>query len=128
MYDWYEEADNAWDVLSEEQQQQMFYSVMKRLYQHRVLEGRSYRGTLYDGFGFSRGRAYSMGMECNFFDLHNMIHDALEYEAMEKVNRFEVVDSEGRSYVKYLKEDEAVQFSLQDEDRTLKVFISGLKV
>lgn len=127
MIDSYKLSDDIWESLSEEQQRLMFYSVIKRLYQYRVLEGRSYRGTLYDGFGFSP-TAYAMGMECNFLDLHNMLYDALEYEAMEKVNRFEVIDSEGRSYVNYLKEEEAVQFSLQDNDRTLKVFISNLGV
>ena len=42
---------------------------------------------------------------------------------MKGVTRFEVIDNKGRSYVKYLDKDERIKYSLQDEDRTLKVFI-----
>lgn len=37
-----------------------------------------------------------------------------------KVTRFEVIDDEGRAYVKY---GVVVELSLQDDSRTLKVFI-----
>ena len=46
-----------------------------------------------------------------------------KYEAIQGVTRVEVIDEEGRSYVNYLNEDQRVHFSLQDDDRTLKVFI-----
>ena len=39
------------------------------------------------------------------------------------INRFEVIDDTGRAYTKYLKDDERVRYMLQDDDRTLKVFI-----
>ena len=39
------------------------------------------------------------------------------------VNRFEVIDDTGRAYVKYLKDDEVIKYSLQDDNKTLKVFI-----
>jgi len=39
------------------------------------------------------------------------------------VNRVEVIDETGRGYVKYLKDNEFVWFSYQDDGRTLKVFI-----
>ena len=38
-----------------------------------------------------------------------------------KVTRLEVIDENGRSYVKYHISD--VKFSLQDDDRTLKIFL-----
>lgn len=38
-----------------------------------------------------------------------------------KVTRLEVIDNDGRSYVKY--NIEKIQFSLQDDDRTLKLFV-----
>lgn len=41
------------------------------------------------------------------------------------VTRFEVIDEEGRTYVNHLEEDQRVKFSLQDDDRTLKVFIDS---
>ena len=42
---------------------------------------------------------------------------------MESVTRLEVVDSTGRAYVHYLDEKESVRYSLQDDNRTLKIFI-----
>ena len=39
---------------------------------------------------------------------------------LSKVNRFEVIDEQGRVYVKY---DATITLSLQDDDRTLKVFV-----
>lgn len=43
---------------------------------------------------------------------------------MNNINRFEVIDCEGRTYVRYLRENESVQYSLQDDNRTLKIFIT----
>jgi hypothetical protein len=37
------------------------------------------------------------------------------------VTRLEVIDNDGRSYVKY--NIDKIQFSLQDDDRTLKLFV-----
>ena len=39
------------------------------------------------------------------------------------INRVEIIDPTGRAYVKYLKEGEVVRYSVQDENRTLKLFI-----
>lgn len=44
-----------------------------------------------------------------------------------KVNRIEVIDETGRGYVKYLKGDEKVRYELQDDNRTLKIFVDDLK-
>jgi len=44
---------------------------------------------------------------------------------MKNVTRFEVIDDKGRSYVEYLDNDEGIEYSLQDDDRTLKVFIDS---
>lgn len=41
----------------------------------------------------------------------------------DKVTRVEVIDEQGRSYVKYLASHREVVLSFQDDDRTLKVFI-----
>lgn len=39
------------------------------------------------------------------------------------ISRVEVIDEEGRSYTNYLKEDQSVNLVVQDDGRTLKVFI-----
>ena len=40
-----------------------------------------------------------------------------------KVSRVEVIGTEGREYVRYFKKGEFMSWDLQDDDRTLKVFI-----
>ena len=42
----------------------------------------------------------------------------------DKVTRVEVIDETGRAYVNYLENDQEVVCSLQDDERTLKVFIN----
>ena len=45
-------------------------------------------------------------------------------EAMNNITRLEVIDHTGRAYVHYLaNNNESVQYSLQDDNRTLKIFI-----
>ena len=61
-------------------------------------------------------------------DLNEMAENAKKCEkallkAMRGVNRVEVIDENGRSYTKYLKDNEGIKYSLQDDNRTLKVFI-----
>ena len=46
-----------------------------------------------------------------------------EYEKMKNVTRLEVIDENGRGYVKYLSKNQKVRYSLQDDNRTLKIFI-----
>jgi|SaaInl0LU_22_DNA_1037365.scaffolds.fasta_scaffold12432_2 hypothetical protein len=43
------------------------------------------------------------------------------------VTRVEVIDENGRSYTKYLDNDQKVCYSIQDDGRTLKVFINKIK-
>ena len=43
---------------------------------------------------------------------------------LEKVNRVEVIDQKGRSYVNW-KPTNKTEISLQDDGKTLKVFISN---
>ena len=43
---------------------------------------------------------------------------------IDRVNRVEVIDETGRAYVKYLDKDQEVVYSLQDDERTLKLFIN----
>jgi len=47
--------------------------------------------------------------------------------AYQKITRFEVIDQHGRSYVNYMDARENISYSLQDDNRTLKVFITREK-
>ena len=42
-----------------------------------------------------------------------------------KVSRLEVIGKEGREYVRYFEEEEYMDWYLQDDDRTLKIFIEA---
>jgi|SRR6056300_84472 hypothetical protein len=119
----YEAKNDAWwKGLTEEEREDAFYAVVKRIYQGDVIEKGTYRYVLYHVFGFDPGM-YGRGMDCGYLNLHNIIFDGLDFQKMRVVTRFEVIDEEGRSYTKYLKENERVDFSLQDDDRTLKLFV-----
>jgi hypothetical protein len=48
-------------------------------------------------------------------------------QKMRGVTRFEVIDESGRAYTKYLDKGEGIKYSLQDDDRTLKVFIDKIR-
>jgi predicted RNA-binding protein with EMAP domain len=69
---WETDAEEYWNSLDQEQKMLAFFSVIKRLHKGEIEEGRSYRGVLYDIFGFGP-EAYAMGMFCGFMDIHNAI-------------------------------------------------------
>lgn len=118
------EADNDawWNGLSEQEREDAFYAVVKRIHKAEIEDRGTYRWALYDVFGFDGGM-YKRGMDCGYMNLHNSIFDSNELEAMKRVDRLEVIDETGRLAVKYLEDDERVRYELQDDDRTLKVFI-----
>jgi hypothetical protein len=115
-------VDSWWNNLSEQEREWAFYSVVKLIYQGEIVEKGSYRYVLYDIFKFDPAM-YIRGMDCGFMHLHNVIGDGVDYNAMRNVTRLEVIDGTGRICVRYLKDDEKVRYNLQDDDRTLKVFI-----
>jgi len=118
--------DAWWNGLSEEEREWAFYAVCKRIHKAELVDRGSYRYALYDVFGFDPGM-YGHGMDCGYMAIHNAIFDGEELMSMKNVTRFEVIDDKGRSYVKYLDKDKGIKYSLQDDDRTLKVFIDSLK-
>jgi hypothetical protein len=119
--------DTWWKGLTEQEREDAFYAVCKRIYQADIKDNGTYRYGLYDVFGFDPGM-YMRGMDCGYMALHNAIFDGEELQRMKGVNRFEVIDDRGRTYVKYLKDDERVKYVLQDDDRTLKVFIDKINM
>lgn len=45
-------------------------------------------------------------------------------ESLSDITRVEVIDGTGRAFVRYLEEDEQIEYSVQDNGRTMKVFIN----
>jgi len=123
----YEAQNDDWweNHLTEKEREDAFYAVVKRIHKAELQDKGTYRWALYEVFGFGPGM-YKAGMDCGFMALHNAIGDGEDYQAMRGVNRFEVIDESGRAYVKYLDNDEAIRYNLQDDERTLKVFIDKI--
>ena len=123
--DEYEKENDAWwNGLSEQEREDAFYAVCKRIWKADGEDRGSYRYALYDVFGFDPGM-YGRGMDCGYMSIHNAIFDGEDLMKMRQVNRFEVIDEEGRTYVNHLEPEQTVKFSLQDDDKTLKVFIDS---
>jgi hypothetical protein len=117
-------VDSWWDNLTEKEREDAFYSVIKRMYKAEVQDRGTYRWALYDVFGFDPGM-YGAGMDCGYMALHNIIYDGLDFEKMKTVDRMEVIDEDGRAYVRGIGQVKRLKFELQDDDRTLKIFVNG---
>ena len=123
----YEDKTDAWwDGLAEREREDAFYSVIKRMYQAEVKDRGTYRYALYDVFGFEGGM-YGAGMDCGYMALHNIIYDGLDLEKMKCVDRFEVIDENGRAYARGIGTVKRLRFELQDDDCTLKIFVNDVK-
>lgn len=114
--------DDWWNDLTQQEREQAFYAVVKRIYKADIQDKGTYRYALYDVFGFDGGM-YVQGMDCGYMALHNAIYDGNQIQTMKNVNRIEVIDGTGRILVKYLDQDERPRYDLQDDGKTLKVFI-----
>lgn len=119
------EADNDtwWESLTEQQREDAFYAVIKRMYRAEVEARGTYRYALYDVFGFDAGM-YAAGMDCGYMALHNIIFDGLDLEKMQGVDRLEVIDENGRAYVRGVGQVKRLKFELQDDNCTLKIFVN----
>lgn len=114
--------DTWWNGLTEQEREDAFYAVCKRIHKGDVGMNGSYRYVLYQQFGFDMGM-YGRGMDCGYMALHNYIGAGVDQERMCTVNRLEVIDDvNGRSYSNHAVEQ--VKFSLQDDYKTLKIFIN----
>lgn len=120
------ENDAWWESLTEKERQDAFYAVCKRIHEGGVVKGASYRYVLYNTFGFDNSM-YVDGLRCGYMSIHNAISGGEDYQKMRAVNRFEVIDDSGRGYVKYLDRNEGIKYALQDDNRTLKVFIDKIR-
>ena len=59
-------------------------------------------------------------------DLNEMANNLKDLK-FKDVSRVEVIGPDGREYVRYFKDDEWMHYMIQDEGRTLKIFIEDSK-
>jgi len=116
--------DEWWENLTEQEREDAFYAVCKRIWQADGIERGTYRHTLYHVFGFDAGM-YGRGLDCGYMSIHNAIFDGEELNAMLGIKRLEVIDADGRNYVRYLDKSESPKYSLQDDNKTLKIFLDN---
>jgi ABC-type Fe3+-citrate transport system substrate-binding protein len=79
------EVEAWWKALSQEERERAFYAVVSRIFQAEIVEKRSYRGVLYDVFGFD-ANMYVSGMECGYMTIHNSLVDIDEHYALQQKN------------------------------------------
>lgn len=76
--------DEVWESLDYETQLDVFCAIMRKLKQGEIDESRSYRGILYDVFGFDLD-SYTRAQFAGFLDIHNAIIPKSEiYHIIEK--------------------------------------------
>jgi hypothetical protein len=92
MEDYNKTMETWWENLPTEHQQWAFYNVCRLIYEGDVKNKRSYRGVLYDTFGWGP-EAYTLGMEARYMEIHNLIGDGLEFQQsvtqreLDRINR-----------------------------------------
>lgn len=67
------EEEDYWEGLTVDQRMAAFNCVIRRLYDGEITEQRSYRGVLYDVFGFGP-ESYARAQMAGFLAIHNAIH------------------------------------------------------
>ena len=67
--------NEKWEALSDEDQIDYFCAIVERIHEGDVVQKRSYRGVLYDVFGWG-SEAYMAAQCAGYLDIHNMIYDA----------------------------------------------------
>ena len=66
-------SESFWTSMSKEEQLWAFCAMMRRLAKAELDDGRSYRGTLYNTFGWGP-EAYAVAQMSGFMDVHNAIY------------------------------------------------------
>ena len=77
------ENDKWWNGLTEEEREDAFYAVCKRIHKAALVDRGTYRHTLYDVFGFDMNM-YGRGMDCRYMAIHNALYDGDKLQAMKK--------------------------------------------
>jgi hypothetical protein len=73
-----QDQEAYWNSLTEDQRLSVFCAVVRRIHKALFVKNSSYRGTLYDVFGFGM-ESYVQAQVAGYIDIHN-----LEYETVDE--------------------------------------------
>ncbi len=76
-----ESEEQFWNSLSHEEKLCCFNSVCRRIYQGEIINKKSYRGLLYDVFGFDTS-SYARAQMAGYLAIHNSIFTMDDQEDM----------------------------------------------
>lgn len=85
--------NEKWNALSSEDQIDFFCAIMQRVHLGELEQKRSYRGVLYDVFGWGP-EAYVPAQCAGYLDIHNMIFDAQDIRGILKKFAIEYLGKE----------------------------------
>jgi len=74
-----DDSEKFWYTMSKEDQLKVFCAVVRRIHKAELEDRRSYRGALYNVFGFGP-EAYAQAQMSGYLDIHNAIYEAIEKE------------------------------------------------
>lgn len=95
--------EEVWESLDKETQLDVFCAVIRKLHKGEIEDNQSYRGILYDVFGFDLD-SYVRAQCAGFLELHNAImsKDDIDFVLRDftKKNNINVTDEQIKNYVK----------------------------
>ena len=96
-----------WENLPSEEQQWAFYNVCRLIYKGDVEDKRSYRGVLYDTFGWGP-EAYVIGMEARYMEIHKLLGDGLEFQETISQREIDRINQELNDAAEYDRSQEGL--------------------
>lgn len=97
-----QERETFWNSLSKDDQLKAFCAVVSRIFTGEIKEKRSYRGILYDVFGFGP-EAYVQAQMAGYLAIHNSLfeenNEELILEAFCKLNHIENYEEKIKNYM-----------------------------
>lgn len=82
------DVESFWDNLSYDDKLKAFYYVCSKIYKSDVEDRGSYRYHLYETMNFDMD-SYSLGMDCHYLTMHNIIYDGVDFGKMKSAKEIE---------------------------------------
>lgn len=96
-----QEQEDYWNKLSEEDRLKVFCAVVRRIHDGELVKNHSYRGMLYDVFGFGP-EAYVQAQMSGYMDIHNILCDPPQEAALIDFCRYYNIDDYENKIKQYI--------------------------